>query len=74
MGDQRRVLRVTMGICEWTGPRQRWFTCFRKPNGSLCRVKSKNLPERGKRAEAEADLARYAERHRLQAVTIPEQD
>jgi hypothetical protein len=46
-----------------TGIGRRWATYHRKANGSLKRLVSKTLPPRDTQAEAEADLAQWAESH-----------
>ena len=42
-----------------------WGTFYRKPSGSLARVKSPKLPMRPTASEAQADLDIYAITHRL---------
>jgi hypothetical protein len=46
-----------------TGIGRSWATYYRKPNGSLKRVVSKDLPPRATMDVAEADLQRWAESH-----------
>lgn len=45
-----------------------WMTCYRKPNGSLRRVKTKFLPLRDSKEQAQADLDRYAEMRGMEEV------
>lgn len=54
---QGRVLYVSPALTNGTT----WMTVYSKDNGSLKRVKSKWLPLRETREEAQADLGRYAE-------------
>ena len=42
---------------------EKWGTFYRKPNGALKRVVSKNLLMRDTREEAQADLDAYAEKN-----------
>lgn len=58
---QGRVLYVSPGLTNGST----WMTVYAKPNGSLKRVKSKWLPLRETREEAQADLDRYAEERGL---------
>lgn len=50
-----KVVEVCSGL---TGAE--WFSAIRKPSGAVKRVKSKYLPVRAHRAEAEADLLAWA--------------
>lgn len=45
-----------------------WMTVYAKPNGSLKRVKSKWLPLRETREEAQRDLDRFAEERGLPVI------
>ncbi len=54
--DKGCIIKVSPGI---TGGTQ-WMTCRVKPSGSLQRVKSKYLPLRSTREEAQRDLDAYA--------------
>lgn len=45
-----------------------WSTYHRSESGTLHRLKSKNLPERTDREQAQADLDRYAAKSRLAAI------
>jgi len=49
-----------------------WATYYRKPNGSLKRVVSANLPQRKDRARAQADLELYAQTHKLERAPEPQ--
>lgn len=55
--DTAHIVKVSAGI---SGGKF-WMACRVKPSGALQRVKSKFLPVRNKREEAQADLDRYAE-------------
>jgi len=63
--DRRtRILFVSDGI---SGGRS-WATYYRKPSGSLARLKTPRLPLRASRAEAQADLDEYAQRFALRRL------
>lgn len=55
--EEAHIVKVSDGI---SGGKF-WMTCRVKPSGALQRVKSKFLPVRIKREEAQADLDVYAE-------------
>ena len=55
--EEANIVKVSDGI---SGGKF-WMTCRVKPSGALQRVKSKFLPIRNKREEAQADLDVYAE-------------
>lgn len=57
--DKGRLVVVSSGI----GDGNYYMACRRKKSGALQRVKSKFLPIRRKRREAQEDLDRYAEEH-----------
>lgn len=59
-----RVLYVSPALTNGTT----WMTVYSKENGSLKRVKSKWLPLRVTRGEAQADLDRYAEERGIPAI------
>lgn len=59
-----RVLYVSPALTNGTT----WMTVYSKENGSLKRVKSKWLPLRVTRGEAQADLDRYAEERGMREV------
>jgi len=59
-----RVLYVSPSLTNGTT----WMTVYSKENGSLKRVKSKWLPLRVTRGEAQADLDRYAEERGMREV------
>jgi len=60
--DRRtRILFVSDGISGGTC----WCTYWRKPNGSLARLKTPRLPLRSTWAGAQADLDEYACKHKL---------
>lgn len=50
---------VSTGISGGNPANRKWATYERKPNGSLRRVKSKYLPLRATKEEAEEDLAEW---------------
>lgn len=61
---QGRILFVGSGISNGTS----WMTLYQKSNGSLRRVKSKFLPIREMREQAQQDLDRYAEKRNMTTV------
>ena len=61
---QGRVLYISPALTNGST----WMTVYSKENGSLRRVKSKWLPLRETREQAQEDLDRYAEERGLPAV------
>lgn len=61
---QNRVLFVSPGLTNGTT----WMTCYQRPSGGLRRVKSKFLPLRQTREQAQADLDRWAKERGLEEV------
>lgn len=59
-----RVLYVSPALTNGTT----WMTVHQKDNGSLKRVKSKWLPLRGTREQAQADLDRWAKERGLPVI------
>lgn len=59
-GDGRVIM-----VC---GGDNNYYVAYRKPNGSFRRLTRKELPVRGTRAEAQADLDAFAKQHNLQAA------
>lgn len=57
ISEKGEVVKVSSGI---SGGKY-WMTCAVKESGSLRRVKSKFLPEREARSEAQRDLDNYAQ-------------
>lgn len=64
--DMGKTVKVSSGISH--SPRLSWMSCRVKKSGSLQRVKSKSLPIRDTKEEAQADLNRYASQMRWSIV------
>jgi hypothetical protein len=64
LDPQGRELFVSDGI----GGGKAFFTCYRRPTGSLKRYVSPELAVRPTEAEAQADLDRFARKRRLEAL------
>jgi len=63
-----RIIFVSDGISDG----RHWGTFHRKPSGALARIKSKFLPMRDIREDAQADLDRYAIARKYPIIKSPD--